>query len=243
MFEWFDRQSVSELLELYGLYADVPTAMLDAFLVEKIAGDDRLRGLDENRRAAIINVNHIILEQMIAALDEAQAKYEEAVALPWVDHDHVLLALFLHYATCYALIMHVAPDVADHLKMVVRSWKVDYHHLKRWNDEKHIESDAQRASRAKLYTGNIRGTVFRQHEVGAVKQYSAGWVAYYKTKDANACEPCHDAEGFHLMGQGPFPGQVCKGRARCRCKRIIVWNPAQHKILSGAIDVTAGHRW
>ena len=243
MFDWFDARSVADLLEAYGLYADIPTNMLEPFLVEKIAGDDRLRNLDENRRATVLNANLVILEQMIEALDRAQDKYEDTVSLPWLGFDHVLLALFLHYATVRAIIGHAAPDALDVSKHMMRAWRIDYRHLHEWSKSNAQETDAQKANRAKLYTGNSRGTAFHQVEVGTLKRYTAGWVSLYQTKDSKACSSCHDAAGYYLIGRGPYPGQVCKGRARCRCKRLIVWNPAQHKILSGAIDVTAGHRW
>ncbi len=244
MLDWFDRQSIIDLLNYYGLHADVDGLASSAFplLQEKIAGDARLKGLDGNRRKAMKDVNRILLEDLIADLDEAQTKYEETVAMPWMGFDGMVVALFIHYATVYALLHRAkAEDIA---KQLGRSFQVDLSYLRKWIDSKEEQSDEQKANRAKLYTGNSRGTFFQAYEVTQAKAYPHGWVALYQTRDdAHVCADCNDAAGYYLLTQGPFPGRVCRGRARCRCKRLIVWNPTQHKLLTGAVDVKGGWTW
>jgi hypothetical protein len=74
-------------------------------------------------------------------------------------------------------------------------------------------------ARSELYSGSARALWFKADEVGQ----AVGVVIYYEAvDDAGTCEPCLDAEKAspYLPGLGPFPGEVCKGRGRCRCLRI-----------------------
>lgn len=74
-------------------------------------------------------------------------------------------------------------------------------------------------ARSELYAGSGRAVWFRADEVGRAR----GVVFYYEAvDDAGTCEPCLDAEAGspYLPGEGVFPGEVCKGRGRCRCLRI-----------------------
>ena len=49
------------------------------------------------------------------------------------------------------------------------------------------------------------------------------------------CSSCITAQmnGPYLSGQGPFPGQVCFGRSRCRCYRRLRYDPAMYQLLGG----------
>lgn len=248
MLDFFERQSLFALLEAYGLYADVTSKHFPFFaaLIEQIAGNERLRGLDGNRRKAMVETNRTLLEELITDLDESQEKYEEAVSLPWMGFDGMLAALFLHYATTYILLRRASVPAADAAKLLGRSFQMDMFYLKKWSNSLAdlTDSEEKNSNRAKLYTGNARGTFFQAYEVSKAIHYPHGWVAKYVTKDdMRVCSDCNDAAGYYLLTQGPFPGRVCKGRARCRCKRLIVWNPTQHKLLSGAVDVKAGWSW
>lgn len=252
MLDMFDKLSMTGLFTLYGLSADVESKRfpLLAVIAEKIAGDERLKGLDGNRRKFMLDVNRIMLEDLIRDLDDAQEEYEKTVALPWGGFEFVALALFLHYATVAVLMRRTGST--DWLKYLVRSWQVDYTYLKRWNkseddtgeDEGQL-TDAQKANRAKLYVGNSRGTFFQVYEqMKLLENAGKGWVAHYITRgDIKVCPPCNEAAGYYLLGQGPYPGRVCKGRARCRCKRVIEWNPGQYKLLISNVDVTNGWTW
>jgi hypothetical protein len=74
-------------------------------------------------------------------------------------------------------------------------------------------------ARSELYSGSGRAVWFRADEKGRAR----GVVFYYvAVDDAGTCEPCLDAEAGspYLPGEGAFPGEVCKGRGRCRCLRI-----------------------
>lgn len=80
------------------------------------------------------------------------------------------------------------------------------------------------SARADLYSGVARGLFFELHEERGDLGY--GWVIRFDARDdKHTCRPCRDAEGFYLQGTGPYPGGVCKGRGRCRCRRIPVWAP------------------
>lgn len=48
------------------------------------------------------------------------------------------------------------------------------------------------------------------------------------------CGPCLQAEGTFLPGEGSMPGDVCKGRGRCRCTRELVMDAAAYARLTGA---------
>jgi hypothetical protein len=53
-----------------------------------------------------------------------------------------------------------------------------------------------------------------------------GWVAeFVALDDESTCDPCHDAQGFYPVSTGPFPGLVCLGRSRCRCRRVLRYLP------------------
>jgi hypothetical protein len=78
--------------------------------------------------------------------------------------------------------------------------------------------------RADLYAGSARGLFYEFHEERA--NLGHGWVVYYECKDdANSCKPCRAAAGYHLPQVGPFPGAVCQGQGKCRCRRKPVFAP------------------
>lgn len=73
-------------------------------------------------------------------------------------------------------------------------------------------------ARARLYSGAGRALWYRQAE----DREARGWVIdYIAVDDSGTCAPCIQAEsgGPYLFGDGPFPGEVCLGRGRCRCRR------------------------
>jgi hypothetical protein len=89
------------------------------------------------------------------------------------------------------------------------------------------------AARSALYAGAAYGLYFYSQEAaeGAGRD---GYVVEYKSVDSpTTCRPCHAAEGYYLPTTGPYPGQVCRGRSRCRCRRILRFDPQVYRQLTG----------
>jgi hypothetical protein len=81
-------------------------------------------------------------------------------------------------------------------------------------------SEAVIGARLSLYSGAGRAEWFRGEEDDA----APGDVVDYQSLDDNStCTPCLLAEeqSPYPPGEGPFPGEVCLGRGRCRCKRVV----------------------
>ena len=81
-------------------------------------------------------------------------------------------------------------------------------------------------NRSMMYSGPMRAFAFQQWEITA--QAGDGWVyMYIAVDDSNTCSPCIQAaaQGPYLAGQGPFPGDICLGKHRCRCSRVAVYDP------------------
>lgn len=96
-----------------------------------------------------------------------------------------------------------------------------------------LMSEAQIANRAALYGGVGRGEAFRWAEdAGAQTGYI---VDYISRDDYRTCLACISAQmnGPYLPGRGPFPGQVCFGRSRCRCYRRLRYDPVTYRLLGG----------
>lgn len=87
------------------------------------------------------------------------------------------------------------------------------------------------ASRSSLYAGTGRAEWFRQHEAAEARP---GYVVRYRARDdGGTCEPCRKADGLYLPGQGNYPGEICRGRSRCRCRRELVYDRAAYDRLTG----------
>lgn len=89
------------------------------------------------------------------------------------------------------------------------------------------------ASRARQYGGVGRAEFFRAIEGRDTD--AAIVVDYISRDDKFVCGPCLQAEdeGPYLPGTGPYPGEVCLGRDRCRCVRRRRYNPAAYARLTG----------
>lgn len=90
------------------------------------------------------------------------------------------------------------------------------------------------ANRAAQYGGVGREEFFRSSEESADQGH--GWVYDYLSRDDKfTCSNCLDAQyaGPYLQGQGPYPGQVCKGRGYCRCRRVARYDPVVYERLGG----------
>jgi hypothetical protein len=97
-------------------------------------------------------------------------------------------------------------------------------------------SVAQIGARSELYAGAGRGEFFRAVETSAIADGRIGpgnVVRYVAIGDANTCSPCLAAVGYYLPGEGPVPGQVCRGHGRCRCRRMWLFDPARYAELTG----------
>ena len=63
-----------------------------------------------------------------------------------------------------------------------------------------------------------------------------GWVEDYISKDDNAtCTPCLEAEegGPYLVGEGPYPADICDGGGNCRCERVARYDMDAWRELTG----------
>ena len=88
------------------------------------------------------------------------------------------------------------------------------------------------ASRATLYGGAAWAGFFRGNESTS----GDGLVCIYRARDdISTCDRCHAAAAGspYLPGVGPMPGDVCRGRGRCRCTREMVFDPAAWSELTG----------
>lgn len=81
-------------------------------------------------------------------------------------------------------------------------------------------SEAQIRSRSELYGGAGWAWYYRAHErhLGEERGMVVEYIAH---DDERTCQGCLDAaDGSpYLPDEGPFPGDVCDGGGRCRCKR------------------------
>jgi hypothetical protein len=85
------------------------------------------------------------------------------------------------------------------------------------------------AARAARYAGEGRAAWFEEAERAEARP---GYVIRYRARDDGyTCDPCRKADGVYLPGDGQFPGRVCLGRARCRCTRELVYDPAAYARL------------
>jgi len=90
------------------------------------------------------------------------------------------------------------------------------------------------AARAALYSGAMRGFAYRAAE--SVSDFNEGFVfQYIAVDDERTCSPCIDAAlgSPYLANQGPYPGEVCEGRSRCRCRREPIYDPEAYQELIG----------
>lgn len=85
--------------------------------------------------------------------------------------------------------------------------------------------------RAMMYAGALRGAFFRGNES---IDPGRGWVSrYIPVDDRRTCRPCRRARGYYLLGDGPWPGEVCFGGWACRCDRIVFYSPDIYEQLTG----------
>lgn len=87
------------------------------------------------------------------------------------------------------------------------------------------------ATRSQLYGGMGIGEYYRAKEDGAPPGWVCLWVA---RDDPRTCAACSSYSGqYYLPGTGPMPAADCYGRSRCRCERVLEWNPEQYYQLTG----------
>lgn len=254
LFAYIDQQSIAPVLAQYALPESERLPGFKRFLIlqEIIAGEARLQGLEGHARSLMERINMLQLRDILEELDKAQDAYEETVSGAWLGFNALAAAIMLHYSIVIALGRQAAVAMAQDAaqaeqllwRLVKRWWELDYKYLRAWKDAAEHDGDSpeKRANRSTLYSGNIRGVLFRFIEMLNQIKYGAinpGWVAHYRPKgDKNTCKPCSAAAGYYLLGHGPFPGQVCKGRSRCRCVRVVVYDPARLKLLIEKPDFT-----
>ena len=87
--------------------------------------------------------------------------------------------------------------------------------------------------RSRQYGGFAIGLFFRMQE----QRFDGlrGWISeYIPVDDPATCRPCHEAgiQGPYLPTQGPFPGEVCVAKGKCRCRRELHYDLTQWRILT-----------
>lgn len=93
-------------------------------------------------------------------------------------------------------------------------------------------SAAAISARARQYAGAGRAEWFRAVEAAQEKNV----VFDFLSKDDKAtCDKCLAAErgGPYLPSSGAMPGQVCRGRGYCRCRRVARVSPKDYRLLVG----------
>lgn len=88
-------------------------------------------------------------------------------------------------------------------------------------------------NRSLMYQG---GGWFAWHRYNEMPTQGENFVVYeYRAvDDPRTCDECGRYSGqFFLPGEGPYPGQVCRGGGRCRCERIATYNPDIWSRLTG----------
>lgn len=96
-------------------------------------------------------------------------------------------------------------------------------------------TEAQIGARSEQYAGTARGEFFRAAELAEMQNGGLGdgyVIEYVAVGDKHTCDPCNSAVGYYLPGAGPYPGQVCYGRSRCRCRRLWIYDPARYAELT-----------
>lgn len=87
-------------------------------------------------------------------------------------------------------------------------------------------SEAAIRARLVLYRGEVRAAFYAAQEFDTPEGYVADYVA---VDDGGTCGPCHSAgaRSPYLPGDpdSPYPGRVCRGRGRCRCRRELRYAP------------------
>ena len=75
------------------------------------------------------------------------------------------------------------------------------------------------ANQARLYSEQGRAEFFR---FAGVADASSNTVEKWLSKgDVSTCPKCSPLNGkYFLPGKGPMPAEVCKGKGRCRCRRV-----------------------
>lgn len=96
-------------------------------------------------------------------------------------------------------------------------------------------SESKTVSRAISYGGTGRAAYYYTLERNLQDILTDGAegyiVQYVAMDDPRTCNPCHDAQGYYLPTDGPYPGEVCLGQAYCRCKRVLIFDPYTYRML------------
>lgn len=95
-------------------------------------------------------------------------------------------------------------------------------------------SEPQIAARATTYGSDGYGEYFHAAETEGDPR-GLGWIVDYLSQDdGSTCSECLAAEhgGPYLPGTGKFPAVVCRGRFRCRCRRVYRFDRADYERLT-----------
>ena len=91
-------------------------------------------------------------------------------------------------------------------------------------------------NRMAQYGARGRALFFQAAEQYDGESTGYGWIVRYIARDDDrTCGPCSEAQGYYLPGTGPYPGEICLGRHRCRCRREPVFAPDIYaSLIAGA---------
>jgi hypothetical protein len=98
-------------------------------------------------------------------------------------------------------------------------------------------TEAYIAARSEMYGGAAYAEYWRASEQAiATSGDLTGWVSeYHALDDGSTCADCANADtaGPYMLSDGPWPGDVCRGKGHCRCERVIVYDPIAYAKLTG----------
>lgn len=86
-------------------------------------------------------------------------------------------------------------------------------------------------SRGRMYSGVGTEQYSRAQEDGLQRDWVIRYISRDDPRTCSACGSYHNT--VWLPGEGPYPGSVCYGGGRCRCIRVLEYNPAEYERLTG----------
>lgn len=149
-----------------------------------------------------------------------------------------LIRAYLIQQTQMGLGRAIGPGEAEALFQTINEQLA---YLSRFADEVAIRqlledalSELQIGARSELYGGMGRALWYQAEEA----TIADGWVVDYVSQDdKGVCDACvaADQASPYLPGSGPYPGSICFGKSRCRCRRVARYAPEAAARLRGLI--------
>jgi hypothetical protein len=214
-----ERRELEEILLSFGLLATtfllaaLGAGVLAKFLL-RLKRNDPIQGSFESLRGQTREILQTDFERIVEEL----ARLAQSDIATW---ESTMAETIEGYLLAQATSARGRPLLPSELLAIndgpVRT-QTDY--LSRFADSlrNNLFTETGVAARAKLYSGAGRALWYRISEEDVL----VGWIIdYVSVDDRGTCLPCvtAEADGPYLFGEGPFPGEVCLGRGRCRCHR------------------------